>query len=271
MKDLSGFLITGGSGMVGSQIPFGFKPKRQELDVTDSDSVTRYFEKIRPTGVIHLAALNLAQSETDPEMAHRTNVEGTINIASRCARANIPLVVVSSCAVFDGKKSEPYLESDTPNPLNIYGQTKREAEKQAIKHCPTVLIVRTGWVFGGTRDIKFIRRFIEAMRNHEPVRATKDRFGSPTYVPDLLYEIEALLSSGQEGIVHVVNDGIFSYAEIAALIRDLLGSDAHIEAIPSAQMEAGGPLRGRMEGLASERHSRLRPCKEALAEYIRML
>jgi dTDP-4-dehydrorhamnose reductase len=103
MIDTSRVLIIGGSGMVGSQMDFGIRPSRAELDITDNDSVRRGFEQYQPAAAILLAGLvNVTQCEEHPEEAERVNVEGTKNVAKAAANASVLLIYFSSFFFFEG-------------------------------------------------------------------------------------------------------------------------------------------------------------------------
>lgn len=271
--ELDKALVIGGSGMVGSQIPFGEKPSHAELDITDGDSVRRAFDTYRPTAVLHLAGMiDVKRCEEDPSGAERSNVAGAALVADAVARADIPVVYFSSCMVFDGEKGEPYVESDTPNPRTVYGKTKYRGEQEVLARAPKAIVARTGWLFGGReRDTKFVKRFVDSLRARKPVRATNDRFGSPTYVPNLIEAVAGLLQKGERGIFHVVNDGIASYFEVAQELKRLTGSVSEVAGLTQKELNPSEAPRGSMEALASNRGVALRPYREALAEYVASL
>lgn len=273
MIDLARTLVIGGSGMVGSQVPFGVKPAHTELDITDASSVERAFAARRPSAVLLLAGMiDVKRCEDDPEGAERANARGAEHVARAAAAAAVPLVYFSSCMVFDGKKSQPYTEEDHPNPLTVYGKTKRRGEETVLRLAPRSLVVRTGWLFGGfEKDTKFIRRFRDMLSRGETIRATNDRFGSPTYVPDLISETVRLLQEGESGIFHVVNDGIASYYDVAREIKKLLPDSGEVTGVSQRELNPNEAPRGAMEGLVSSRGVSLRSYAEALAEYIRAL
>lgn len=258
--------------MVGSQIPFGFKPTHAELDITDSDSVARAFDTYTPSAVVHAAALvDMAKAEQDAALAERINVAGAAIVAEAAARAGVPMLYLSTCVVFDGEKESPYVESDTPRPMSVYGDTKYRGELAVLERLPQTVVVRTGWLFGGfERDTKFIRTFYRQLMSGRPVRAASDRFGSPTYVPDLVHEMLRLFTTGERGVVHVVNEGVASYYEVACEIQQQLGTSTLVEPVPFDSFGPAPAPRGRMEGLASERIT-LRPYTHALHEYVTAL
>ena len=104
--NLDNAIITGGSGMVGYSIPFGIKPSSRELDVINITQVNEYFEKCKDVScIIHLVALNLRDSESDPMNAINININGTINMLNIAKKLNIPFIFLSSGAVFSSFNS----------------------------------------------------------------------------------------------------------------------------------------------------------------------
>lgn len=273
MIDLDRTLVLGGSGMVGSQVSFGIKPTHYELDITDPDSLARAMESHQPTAILLLAGvIDVKKAEADPAEAERVNVGGSAAVAECAAKANIPLVYFSSCMVFDGEKREPYSEDDVPNPLTVYGKTKLKGEEVVLEIAPRALVVRTGWLFGGfEKDIKFIHRFYDMLCAGQSIRATNDRYGSPTYVPDLVSEVARLIQSESTGIAHVVNARVASYYEVALTLKELTKSPAEIIGLTQRELDPSSEPRGSMEALVSNRGVTLRPYEEALAEYVASL
>lgn len=269
MKKKSKILVTGGSGMVGSQVKFGIKPGHKELDITNINSIDEAVKKYQPNAILHLAAFaNMIGCEENKIKAKKINVIGTENIARICKKYGVRLVYISTCAVFDGKKKTPYLEKDKAKSLNVYGRTKLEGEKIAQKILPGVLIVRTGWLFGGNKtDKKFIQLTLQKFKNSEEVMATSDRKGSPTFIPDLLNTIEKLINKSEIGIYHIVNSGTASYADIAKEIKKLGKFKQKIKKVKAFDIENKKLKRGKNESLASSK-IKLRSWKVALKEYL---
>ena len=142
-------IITGAAGLIGQYL-VNTAPRwapgwdvqglsRAHLDLTDRVTVERTWQSIKPSAVIHCAALSRTKAcEQDPEQARRINVEVAAHLAQ--LSKDIPFIFLSSGEVFDGKASW-YSETDEPNPINVYGQTKLEAE-QAVLQNPRHTVVR---------------------------------------------------------------------------------------------------------------------------------
>jgi len=262
-------LITGGSGMVGSIIRWGVKPNHKELDILKPTSIKKAIKKYKPETILHLAALvDMQYCQDNPNEAYKVNVLGTKNLALACKKNKVKLVYLSTCAVFDGKKRQPYGEKDRTNPINIYGKTKLAGEKVARKILPDVLVIRTGWLFGGgKKDTKFAKKTYAKFTRGENITATFDRCGSPTYVPDLLETVKKLISEDATGIYHVVNSGTASYFDIAKEIKKLKKFKQKVISVKAKSLENPKLKRGKMEALTSSKIT-LRSWKLALKECI---
>ena len=130
-----------------------------------------------PGLVLHAAAwTDVDGAEADPQGAARVNVAGTRNVVALGA----PVVYYSTDYVFDGRKSEPYVESDEPAPLSVYGRTKLDGEREVREGW----IVRSSWLFGWTSH-NFVRTMLRLGREQDEVAVVDDQRGSPTYVGHL--------------------------------------------------------------------------------------
>jgi len=270
--NLDKFLVTGAGGMVGQNVHFGLKFDHRELDVTNKDMVELVCNRIGPSGILNLAALDIRQCEADPLKAYHANVMGTYNLALQARNHDIPMVLVSSAAVFDGKQTEYFYEDRPPDPVNIYGQTKQLAELMLTEMLPDSLIVRTGWLYGGhgAHHPKFVDVAIDKARRGEQIDASTDQDGSPTYVSDFLEELERQLTAGSGRVVHIINSGRATALDVAEMIVSQLSSQSTINPMKIVDMSDAGPARSRSEALTSH-YVELRSWQEALSEYIRKL
>jgi len=266
-------LVTGGDGMVASQVDFGVKLGKKELNILDKKSIDSAIKKYQPEVILHLAAMtDMLACQENPKEARKVNVVGTKNIAEACKKNKVNMVYLSTCVVFDGKKKTPYGEYDKPHPLNVYGKTKWQGEIIAKKVLPNVLIIRTGWLFGGglKNDKKFVCIVFKKLKNGEDIRATDNRYGSPTYIKDLLDTIKKLIKKDAKGIFHVVNKGIASYFEVAKEIKKVTRFKTKVIPVKSFNIENPKLKRAVMEALDSSK-IKLRPWKIALKRYLEIL
>lgn len=269
-KDFSRTLITGSTGMVGGYIDFGIKTDRRSLDVTDLKEAINVCKKHKPDIIIHLAAeTDVDRCERDPEQAYLVNTIGTYNIAVAAKEVGAMLVYVSTAAVFDGVKKEPYLEVDAPNPQNYYARSKflGELAVQGTLKKEDYIIARAGWMFGGgpERDLKFVAKIIPQFKNPE-IKAVNDKFGSPTFGKDLVTGIQKLIIDGKRGIFHMSNKGMCSRYDVAKFVADVLQSKALVTSVDSSFFNLDA-ARGGSEGMASSLDI-MRPWQDALKEYL---
>ena len=275
-------LVTGAHGAVGSYVEdvFGARHNlvltdRDTLDITDRRATFKFFRSHAPHVVLHLAAAtDVDECERYPEFAWRTNAIGTQNVALACG-SDTKLVYVSTAGVFGGEKAV-YNEFDEAVPANVYGRSKLEGERFALRHQPECLIVRSGWMFGGQGlDKKFVGKIQQQIfAGAEDIYAVDDKYGSPTYAKDLLRAIQRLLDVDAVGVFHAANEGITTRYGVAREIVKILGV-GHLHEVqpakstlfplpaPRAESEAMDSLMMRLIGVEPSRSWRA-----ALAEYL---
>jgi dTDP-4-dehydrorhamnose reductase len=221
-------LITGAGGQLGHALarvfPEADARTHAEYDVTAPPELGYV-----PDLVVHAAAwTDVDGAERDPEGAAAVNVTGTRNVVALGA----PVVYVSTDYVFDGRKREPYVESDPTAPLSVYGRTKLAGEAEVRDGW----IVRTAWLYG-EHGSNFVRTMLRLGRERDEVRVVADQVGSPTYAGHLAAAIPALLERPY-GVWHVVNAGECSRAELAAAIFEEAGIDCRVVPIPASELRA---------------------------------
>lgn len=207
-------IITGAHGMLGGVLSHRlaqghelFAAGREQLDVADRRAVLDAVAAHKPDWVIHLAALtDVDLCEREPDEARRVNTLGTEHIVAACAQVGAGMLFLSSIAVFDGRKQSPYDERDAPRPINQYGWSKCLAE-QAVATLPRHLIVRSGWLFGGEVDKKFVSKILSLAGSRRSLHVVADKVGSPTSVTDLAAGLERMLLEDARGLYHLVNSG----------------------------------------------------------------
>jgi dTDP-4-dehydrorhamnose reductase len=198
-----------------------------------------------PELVLHAAAwTNVDGAEDDPQGAAAVNVGGTSNAAALGA----PLVYYSTDYVFDGRKREPYVESDAVNPLSAYGRSKFHGEAAAGEHA---WIVRSSWLFGPTGH-NFVRTMLRLGAERDELTVVDDQRGSPTYVGHLAEATKRIVEL-PFGIWHVAAEGECTWAEFAEAIFDEADLRCRVRRISSAEWGAKAP-RPAYSVLRSEKH-----------------
>lgn len=184
-------LLTGGSGQVGGALrdlaPDGVvlrAPPSRTLDIRSRASVEAAFAAWEPDLAINAAAYTqVDRAEEQVEAALEVNAAGAGNLAAACATSGCPLIHLSTDYIFDGSKAGPYLETDTPAPLNAYGYSKLEGENAVREATEAHLILRVSWVFGATGS-NFVRTMI-GLTDREEVRVVNDQHGTPCPVSSI--------------------------------------------------------------------------------------
>jgi dTDP-4-dehydrorhamnose reductase len=231
-------LITGARGQLGRALRDAFAADdvtalgREDWDVTHTPS-----NSLSQAGfdlVLHAAAwTDVDGAEADPQGAAAVNVGGTTNVASLGA----PLVAFSSDYVFDGRKREPYVESDGPSPLSAYGRTKLQGEAAA----GDAWVVRTSWLFGSTGH-NFLRTMLRLGAEREEVAVVDDQRGCPTYVGHLAAATHELVDAKlPRGVWHLAAQGDCTWADLAEAIFAEAGLDCRVRRISTAELGRPAP------------------------------
>lgn len=243
-----------------------------DFDITDPDRTMSAIKEAEPDYLIHPAAYtDVDGCEKDPEKAYLVNAEGTKNVAAACKETGCPVIYISTDYVFDGTKSEPYTESDEPNPLNEYGRSKLQGERFISSLTDKHYIVRTSWLYG-KNGMNFVETISGLLSERDELKVVNDQTGSPTYTYDLARKLRELIGKSY-GIYHITNSGNCSWYGFALEIAALKHSKVRI--VPVTSDEFRRPARRpSFSVLANNRLGRegldeLRSWKAALREYIR--
>jgi dTDP-4-dehydrorhamnose reductase len=224
-------LITGAGGQLGTALAEVF-PEARAIPRSEWDVAEPYPFEERPDLVLHAAAwTKVDDAESDPEGARRANVDGTRKVVELGA----PVVYYSSDYVFDGRKTEPYVESDPTGPIAVYGRTKLEGEEQVRDGW----IVRSSWLFGPTGH-NFVRTMLRLGAERDEVSVVDDQRGSPTYVGHLAKATRELLERPQ-GVWHVAAEGDCTWADFAGAIFEEAGLDCRVRRITTEEFGAPAP------------------------------
>ena len=211
-------LVTGANGQLGrcikdatSEFPdlqFVFVSK-EELNIEEADLLNDFFKKHNFSHCINTAAYtNVEKAESEIEKAFSINAEAVKNLASTCKENGVVLLHISTDYVFDGKKASPYLETDTTNPINVYGSSKLKGEQYIEEICDRFYIFRTSWLYSqyGHNFLNTILRYAE---ERKPLTITTEQTGTPTNANDLAKALLTVIAQekGNYGVYHFSNSG----------------------------------------------------------------
>ncbi|MDB5200596.1 MAG: sugar nucleotide-binding protein [Ferruginibacter sp.] len=242
---------------------------REDADVRNNKKLLELVDQVRPWAVINATGfVDIDAAETNPEDCLAVNFAAPVLLANICAKRNIGLLNFSSDQVFDGRKTSPYLEDDTTNPLNVYGRTKAMAERQLTTFHPGHLHVRTSAFFGPDDAHNFVTQLLEKLARGEEVTVAGDEFISPTYVPDLVAACTNLLIDGESGIRHLTNGTAISWARLAKDMAQRYGmKKSLVRVVGSAELKraARRPL---FVPLQSNYPHDMPPLEDALGRYM---
>jgi dTDP-4-dehydrorhamnose reductase len=189
--------------------------------------------EVAPELVLHAAAwTDVDGAEDDPQGAAAVNVGGT----RHAAELGAPLVYFSTDYVFDGRKTEPYVESDAPDPLSAYGRSKAHGEAAAGDRA---WILRSSGLFGPTGS-NFVRTMLRLGRALDEVAVVDDQRTAPTYVGHLAAAVREIVTR-PFGIWHVAADGDCTWAEFAEAIFEEAGFASRVRPITSAELARPAP------------------------------
>lgn len=244
-------LVTGGNGQLGQalqsicrrypELRFVFL-NSSELDITSEISLETAFAKFNPDYCINTAAYTAVdKAESEPMQAALINMIGAGRLAERCLQSGTTLLHISTDFVFDGTKSAPYTELDTPNPISVYGRTKHDGEKIVAATLSNHYIVRTSWVYSSFEN-NFYKTMLRLGRERNELAVVNDQVGTPTHAIELASVLIKIIEDdvskeGRElyGIYHFSNEGQCSWYEFAKSIFEIHGIDISLKGISSTE------------------------------------
>lgn len=236
-------LVVGANGMLGHDLMEILPGEVRgvdigDIDITSIESVRRVLLTLKPAVIINAAAFtDVDGCESNRDVAMRVNGEGVGNLAEIAGEIGAILVQISTDYIFDGCKGSPYLEEDTPRPLNVYGESKLAGEINAAR-ITDHLIVRTQWLYG-VHGKNFVETMLGLAVEKDEIAVVDDQIGSPTWTVDLGLAIRALLEKGCRGTYHVANGGRCTWNEFARAIFAEEG--LHMKVNPISAIELGRP------------------------------
>lgn len=222
---------------------------RAALDITSEQSIAQALEAHDPAIVFNGAAYNLVdRAQGDGiEDNWRLNALAPSLLALACARRSIPLVHFSTDYVFDGRKSEPYVEEDAARPLSFYGSAKLGGENAVLCASEANFAIRVSRLFGpvfsseagGKPAGNFPLLMLKLGRERPSLRVVNDQIGSPSYTPDLARATWQLVLSAGGGLFQLSNEDEVAFDDYARAILEIGGvTDCRVEGISTAEYGA---------------------------------
>ena len=273
-------LVTGVKGQLGYDVvkaleSRGYQPvgvDREEMDLMNNNMIQNFIMNLKPEAIIHCAAYTAVdQAEEEVEICYQINAEA-VKVIAECAKTlDIPMIYISTDYVFDGTKASEYVETDIPNPINVYGASKLKGEQYVQQLLEKFYIVRISWVFGinGNNFIKTMQRL---GNEQDQLNIIHDQVGSPTYTAHLAPLLVDMIETDQYGIYHATNEEYCSWYEFADEIFKQSQLDVTLHPITTDQYKtkAKRPLNSQMskQKLSDYGFHRLPTWQEALKNYL---
>lgn len=249
-----------------------------QLDITDSEAVSRVLEEVRPDAVIHCAAwtaVDAAEDEDKQALVHAININGTAHIADACKAVGAKMMYISTDYVFNGLGETPWHPDCTDYaPLNVYGRTKLEGELAVREGLEKHFIVRTAWVFG-LNGKNFIKTMLTIGKKLDTLRVVNDQIGTPTYTLDLAQLLVDMIVTEKYGTYHATNEGGYiSWYEFACEIFRQVGYTTKVYPVTTAEYglsKAARPFNSRLDKskLIDAGFISLPTWQDALARYLK--
>ena len=279
------YVVIGATGQLGSDLVRTFDRSGEltplstrDVDILDPAATRSTLEALRPTCVLNTAAYNLVDcAEEDGRSSFALNAEAVGSLADVCQSIGARLVHFSTDYVFDGAKRTPYLETDPPRPLSVYGESKLAGERLALERCERAVVIRVCGLFGlagflGKGKGNFVETMLRFGREGRPLRVVSDQVLCPSYTLDLARKVWAVLPKASHPVYHLTNAGQTSWYDFARRSLELAGVAADLTPVTAAEYGA----RARRPAYSVLAHANLaalgeddlRPWDQALVAYV---
>lgn len=212
------------------------------LDITNREAVLQTVSDFRPDIIINTAAYTAVdKAETEPRKATLINADAVRNLADAAAATGAYIIHISTDYVFNGRKTLPYTEKDSPDPQSAYGRSKLEGEKHLQNILPKQhIILRTAWLYG-TAGHNFVKTMLSLAAKQDEISVVADQWGSPTYAPILAKAIIKIIDTPKwkPGTYHIAGTGRTTWFDFTKAIFDTAGiTKCRVRPITTAQYNA---------------------------------
>ena len=273
-------LVTGINGQLGYDVCRILKVRGIEhrgvdiadFDITDRAATEAYITSYHPDAVIHCSGYTAVDKAEDEEaLCLAVNAQGAAHIADAAAQIGAKMMYISTDYVFAGSGDRFYTPEDPTEPLSVYGRSKLLGEKSIKERLNEHFIVRISWLFGKNGN-NFVKTMLRLAETKDELNVVCDQIGSPTYSYDLAELLCDMIVTDRYGTYHATNEGLCSWAELAAETMRQSGTAVKINPIPASDYpsRAKRPYNSRMskDKLTENGFSRLPDWKDALARYL---
>ncbi len=247
--------VLGANGQLGRDVAAAFSAQgnavtsltHEQVEVATMESVRRALEGIRPDLVVNTAAFHhVDKCEADPALAFAVNGKGARNVAQAADSLGAAVIHISTDYVFDGVKGAPYMETDQPNPLNVYGNTKLSGEHFVRTTNPRHFVVRVSAIYGenpcrAKGGLNFVELMLKLSQEKPELRVVDDEFVTPTPTAQIARQLVELSRSSEYGLYHATAEGSCSWYEFAAAIFAITGSKVRLERARPGEFPAKVP------------------------------
>jgi len=244
--------IIGANGQLGMDLMTAFGDletvplNHGDIEISDMDSVSLVLSSLKPAIVVNTAAYHKVDDcEKNPERSFQVNALGALNLARISQDLKSELVHISTDYVFDGKKAQPYLETDLPHPLNVYAASKVAGEHFVAAYSERHYVVRSSGLYGHNKCRAKGRNFIDTMLalagEGKNIRVVQDEVLTPTYTYHLALQVRDLVKTGAYGLYHATNNGSCSWYDFALEIFKNAGLQPNVQ--PVSAKEFPSPIK----------------------------
>lgn len=238
-------LITGSNGQLGRALNREYEGEQvqivntdvPQLDITDLDAVLCLVRTEQPDIIMNCGAMTAVDlCESEYEKAFCINAVGPRNLAIASRETGAKLFQISTDYVFSGDADTPYVETDRPDPQNVYGSTKLAGEQFVKDFADRYFIIRTAWLYGEGKN--FVGTMLRLAETNDTVRVVSDQIGSPTSAVQLAKMMHRLEPTDNYGVFHGTCEGQCSWADFAAEIFRQAGKQTKVERITTQEFGA---------------------------------
>jgi len=237
-------VVTGGNGQLGKelqeisssypQFEFYFLT-REDMPIDQFELVRNYFSALKPAYCINCAAYTAVdKAESEKNLAFLINGEAAGVLAAICKEYDTKFIHISTDYVFNGEATYPYTENFPTDPINVYGASKLEGERNAMQFNPDSIVIRTSWVYSSYGK-NFVKTMMRLMNEKDEIKVINDQVGSPTYAADLAEVILQIIPDWKPGIYNFSNEGIITWYEFAVAIKEIINCPCDIKPIITAE------------------------------------